>query len=79
MVKEMSEKKNFRLFVERLFNNSLKEDDWESFAITHYNDEDLEKARVRIVRCFYPEFRFHEISDIQRNELLEIFDDLKRT
>ncbi len=44
-------RKEFRDFLLRLANNNLRSNDWDTFAIQHYSDEELERLRWSLVKC----------------------------
>ncbi|MFM7518024.1 MAG: hypothetical protein ACKOAH_23140 [Pirellula sp.] len=40
----------FREFLLRIANNKLKYEDWDCFAVSHYDDEEIERTRRSIVK-----------------------------
>lgn len=40
----------FREFLLRLADNNLRDDDWHTFAIPHYSDDEIEQVRQCLVR-----------------------------
>ena len=40
----------FRDFLLRLADNNLRDDDWSTFAVQHYSDEEVEQLRQSIVK-----------------------------
>ena len=40
----------FRGFLLRLADNNLRDDDWDTFAVQHYSDEEVEQLRQSLVK-----------------------------
>lgn len=64
----------FRDFLLRVANNNLRPDDWTTFAVQHYSDEELERLRRSLVKCSldFPEWQVGEIPRLLQDTASEL-------
>ena len=67
-----SQRVQFCEFLKSLANGKLHGDDWDSYAVNHYADNELELARVELVRTSHELGEWAEVPDALRAVALEI-------
>jgi hypothetical protein len=67
-----SQKERFCEFLANLSNGQLDRQAWNVYAVNHYEDQELELARVELVRTSNKLGRWEDVPDVLRVVALEL-------